>query len=79
MGHRTMNGRARSLNTLVNRTNTMGGVKKQGLPPTVGLPASVSAIYLNRVGCLCPSARNMISNTRAYGCSVGCKSGVVYR
>ena len=79
MGHRTMNGRARSLNTLVNRTNTMGGVKKQGLPPTVGLPASVSAIYLNRVGCLCPSARNMISNTRAYGCSVGCKSGVVRR
>ena len=79
MGHRTMNGRARSLNTLVNRTNTMGGVKKQGLPPTVGLPASVSAIYLNRVGCICPSARNMISNTRAPGCSVGCKAGVVYR
>jgi len=74
-----MNGRARSLNTLVNRTNVGGGVKKQGLPPTIGLLASVSAIYLNRVGCLCPTAYNMISNTRAYGCSVGCKSGVVYR
>ena len=79
MGHRTMNGRARSLSTLVNRTNTMGGNKKQGLPPTIGLPASVSAIYIKRVGCICPSARNMISNTRAPGCSVGCKSGVVYR
>ena len=79
MGHRTMNGRARSLNTLENRTNVGGGVKKQGIPPTVGLNASVSAIYLNRVGCICPSALNMISTTRAPGCSVGCRSSVGYR
>ncbi len=79
VGHRTMNGRGRSLNSLENRTNVGGGDKKQGIPPTVGLPASVSAIYLNRVGCICPSARNMISTTRAPGCSVGCKPGVVYR
>ena len=60
VGGRTMNGRAKDLNSLVNRTNTSGGVKKQGLPSTVGLPASVSAIYLKRVGCLCPTAYNNI-------------------
>jgi hypothetical protein len=74
-----MNGRARSLNTVENRTNVGGGDKKQGIPPTVGLNASVSAIYRNRVGCICPSARNMISTTTAPGCSVGCRSSVGYR
>jgi hypothetical protein len=65
VGGRTMNGRGRNLNSLVNRTNTMGGVKKQGLPSTVGVDASVGGVYRKRIGCLCPTAYNFISNTRA--------------
>ena len=79
VGGRTMNGRAKYLDSLVNQTNVGGGVKKQGLPSTVGLYASVSGVYRKRVGCLCPTAYDFISNTRAPGCSVGCKSGTVYR
>ena len=71
VGHRTINGRGRRTDTLENRTNTMGGVKKQGLPSSVGLPASVRAIYLNRVGCLCPTAYRMINTVRACGTSIG--------
>ena len=40
--------------SLVNQTNTSGGVKKQGLPSTVGIDASVSGVYRSRVGCPCP-------------------------
>jgi hypothetical protein len=53
-----MNGssRARNASSLINQTNTSGGVKKAGLPSTVGLDASVSGIYRKRVGCAsqCP-------------------------
>jgi hypothetical protein len=59
--------------------NTRGGVKKQGLAPTIGLPASVSGVYRNKLGCPCPGAKLFISNTRAPGCSVGCNAGIVYR
>lgn len=65
VGGRTLGGRARYVDSLVNRTNTSGGVKKQGLPSTVGIDASVSGIYRSRVGCLCPTAYDFISNTRA--------------
>jgi hypothetical protein len=65
VGGRTLGGRARYVDSLVNRTNTSGGVKKQGLPSTVGIDASVSGIYRARVGCLCPTAYDFISNTRA--------------
>ena len=58
-------GRARYTDSLINQTNTMGGPKKQGIPPTVGLDASVSGVYRKRVGCPCPTAYNFISNTRA--------------
>jgi hypothetical protein len=64
-------GRARYTDSLINQTNTMGGVKKQGLPSTVGLPASVSAIYLNRIGCLCPTAYNTIVKNIVCGTGVG--------
>lgn len=59
--------------------NTFGGVKKQGLASTVGLPASVSGVYRFKLGCPCPASKLIISTTRAPGCSVGCTAGVVYR
>ena len=59
--------------------NTYGGVKKQGLAPTVGLPASVSNVYNKRLGCPCPQWKFIVSKTRAPGCSVGCAAGTVYR
>jgi len=43
--------------------NTRGGVKKQGLAPTIGLPASVSGVYRNKLGCPCPGAKLFISST----------------
>lgn len=61
------------------QNNTYGGVKKQGLAPTVGLVASVSGVYRKRLGCPCPAAKLFVSKTRAPGCSVGCAAGVVYR
>ena len=45
--------------------NTRGGVKKQGLAPTVGLPASVSNVYVKRLGCPCPQSKFIISTTRS--------------
>ena len=77
VGGRTLGGRARYIDSLVNRTNTSGGVKKQGIPSTVGLDASVSAVYRNRVGCPCPTAYDFISNTRA--CSYIGKSVITGR
>ena len=47
-------GRAKNLSSMVNQTNTSGGIKKPGLPSTVGLPASVSGVYRQKVGCPCP-------------------------
>ena len=71
VGGRTLGGRARYIDSLVNRTNTSGGPKKQGLPPTVGLDASVSGVYRKRVGCLCPTAYNNIVNNIVCGTGVG--------
>ncbi len=71
VGGRTLGGRARYLDSLVNRTNTSGGVKKQGIPPTVGLDASVSAVYRKRVGCPCPTAYSNIVNNISCGTNVG--------
>ena len=51
--------------------NDGGGVKKQGLPPTIGLDASVSSVYRNRVGCPCPGDKLIISTTRACGRPIG--------
>lgn len=50
--------------------NTNGGVKKQGLASTVGLPASVSSVYIKRLGCLCPASKLFISKT------VSCSGGI---
>jgi hypothetical protein len=68
VGHRTINGRGRRMDSLENRTNTMGGVKKPGIPSTVGLDASVSGVYRKKVGCPCPF---IISMTRSCGVTVG--------
>jgi len=43
--------------------NTNGGVKKQGLAPTVGLPASVSNVYSKKLGCPCPQWKLFVSKT----------------
>ena len=76
-----MNGstRARNAASLINQPNTMGGVKKAGLAPTVGLIASVSNVYRKKLGCVCNASKMFISKARAPGCSVGCVAGVVYR
>jgi hypothetical protein len=71
VGGKTMNGRARRTDSLINRTNVLGGPKKQGLAPTVGLNASVSAVYLRRVGCLCPTAYNTIVKNIVCGVGIG--------
>ena len=44
--------------------NTNGGVKKQGLAPTVGLPASVSNVYVKKLGCPCPQWKLFVSKTQ---------------
>jgi hypothetical protein len=71
VGGRTMNGRGRNLNSLVNRTNTLGGPKKQGLAPTVGLDSTISGVYRKRIGCLCPTAYNNIVKNIVCGTGVG--------
>jgi len=71
VGGRSLGGRARYLDSLVNRTNTSGGNKKQGLAPTVGLDASVSGVYRKRIGCLCPTAYDFISTNIVCGTGVG--------
>ena len=45
------------------QNNTFGGIKKQGLAPTVGLVASVSGVYRKRLGCPCPAAKLFVSKT----------------
>lgn len=71
-----MNGstRARNAASLINQTNTFGGVKKQGLPPTIGLPASVAGVYRFRLGCPCPSAKLIVSKTVSCGTNIGAKT-----
>jgi len=64
-------GRAKNISSLINQTNTSGGVKKQGLPSTVGLDASVSGVYRKKVGCLCPGAYDFVNNTRTCGTTIG--------
>ena len=61
---------ARNSASIINRTNTEGGVKKAGLASSVGLPASVSWVYRKYLGCalLC---KFTISTTRACGQNVG--------
>lgn len=67
-----MNGssRARNAASIINRTNTMGGIKKAGLASSVGLPASISYIYKKVLGCqsLC---KFTISTTTSCGTPVG--------
>ena len=67
-----MNGssRARNAASIINRTNTEGGVKKAGLASSVGLPATLSWVYRKKLGCqsLCPF---IIATTKACGTNVG--------
>jgi hypothetical protein len=51
--------------------NQGGGVKKQGLASTIGIDASVSAIYGKRLGCLCDADKNRISTTKSCQAGVG--------
>jgi len=63
-------GRAKSISSRINQDNG-GGPKKQGLPSTIGVNASVSAIYRNRIGCLCPTAYDFVNTVRTCGGGVG--------
>jgi len=72
VGFRTMGGaRGKLMDSLVNQTNTQGGVKKAGLPSTVGIVASVSGIYRYRIGCPCPADKFIISTTTTCGGGIG--------
>ena len=53
------------------QNNNGGGVKKQGLAPTIGIVASVGSVYRNRLGCPCPENKFIISTTRACGRPIG--------
>ena len=72
-----MNGtkRARYVSSMTNQ-NTGGGMKKQGLPSTVGIDASVSNIYRYKIGCLCPEDRLFISKTSQCA-RIGAPAGLV--
>ena len=63
-------GRAKNTSSLINR-DTSGGVKKQGLPSTIGRLSSVSTILANRIGC-CPLIFSMgTSNAYRIGRKIG--------
>ena len=65
-------GRARNTDSLVNQSFG-GGVKKQGIAPTVGLDASVSGVYRKKLGCPCPpeiAYANIVKNISC-GTNVG--------
>jgi len=70
VGGRIMNGRARRTDSLINRP-TMGGPKKQGIAPTVGLDASVSGVYRKRLGCPCAPAIAYANIVKNIVCSTG--------
>ncbi len=71
-----MNGRARRTDSLINRPN-MGGPKKQGIAPTVGLDASVSGVYRKRLGCPCPPSIAYAKIVKNISCGTGIGNSVV--
>jgi hypothetical protein len=77
VGGRTMNGRGRRLDSLINRTNVMGGPKKQGLAPTIGLDSSVSGVYRKRLGCPCPPSIAYANIVKNITCGTGVGGRVV--
>lgn len=72
-----MNGtkRARYVGSMTNQ-NTGGGVKKQGLASTVGVVASVSAIYRYKIGCPCRANKLFISKTNQCA-RIGAPAGLI--
>ena len=65
----TQHGRAKHISSLSNRPAYWGC---PGLPPTVGVNASVGSVYRNKLGCGC--ACTVKPATLSYGCSVGCRN-----
>ena len=65
----TQHGRAKNISSLINRPAYWGC---PGLPPTVGLNASVGNVYRKKLGCGCVCTPSPA--TFAYGCSVGCRN-----
>lgn len=59
-------GRAKNMSSLING-DTGGGIKKQGLPSTIGRVASVHNVFAKRIGCSleCP----IILGQGAFSCS----------
>jgi hypothetical protein len=69
------NGTARARSTAYTNQNTSGGPKKAGLPPTVGINASVSAIYRKKIGCAlqCP----FVISTTNQCARIGAPAGII--
>ena len=68
-----MNGskRARYVGSIVHRDQG-GGNSKQGLPSTIGIPASIVAMYQQKIGYCCLSKnRNLPSKDISWKGSVG--------
>ncbi len=63
----TQHGRARNISSQANRPAYWGC---PGIPPTVGLNASIGNVYRKRLACGC--ACTVKPASFAYGCSVGC-------
>lgn len=61
--------RARLASSSSNFNQGGGGAKKQGLASTIGIDASVSAIYQKRIGCLCPTY--ILSTTKSCSGGIG--------
>lgn len=56
-----MNGskKARNAGSLINLPSG-GGLKKQGLPSTIGIPSTIVAMYQQRVGYCCLSKNKLL-------------------
>jgi hypothetical protein len=50
------------------------GNKKQGLPSTVGVTATVSGVYHRKVACLCPTAYLNANYKKTCGAPIGGRS-----
>ena len=63
-------GRAKNMSSLING-DTAGGIKKQGLPSTIGRVASINNVFANRIGCSLNCPIILGQGFAVYGC-MGC-------
>ena len=75
-----MNGsnKARNAGSLINLPSG-GGLKKQGLPSTIGIPSTIVAMYQQRVGyCCLTQNRGLVAKSVSWKGTVG-MSGIYRR